>query len=52
MTARSFEYAQLQEGRKMGGVAGYGLRRAVIDDQGEIKGMRCSQATALSGSEA
>ncbi len=37
MTARSFEYAQLQEGRKMGGVAGYGLRRAVIDDQGEIK---------------
>ncbi|WP_293400840.1 DUF2239 family protein [Phenylobacterium sp.] len=34
---RSAQYRHARDGRKMGGVAGYGLRRAIVDDQGEIK---------------
>lgn len=34
---RSAQRRHAQEGWKMGGVAGYGLRRAVIDDAGQVK---------------
>lgn len=34
---RTAQFRHAQEGHKMGGVAGYGLRRAVIDDDGRIK---------------
>jgi DNA invertase Pin-like site-specific DNA recombinase len=34
---RSAQYRHARGGRKMGGVAGYGLRRAVVGDDGQIK---------------
>lgn len=34
---RAAQYRHAQDGRKMGGLAGYGLRRAIVGERGEIK---------------